>query len=313
MNNDIGAIFNPDSFGNRSNHVPSRVQPDTLYNFVTKLDFIIDSLQHKRIAPRYFVEDIKYLKIPRKKAAIPMTCFCDINLNKIEYHMEFYGSYGLAFNKSWCMERGVQPVQYLNRSSDLQKEFHRAFISSYNNSNKDLAKSKPYNSLLNYLTNQMIYYKPYQGKFPILDKDGNRSNTIRKMKCFADECEWRYIPDLSKLRMSQIITDEDVIANWLKTYNDITNTNNNMKYVGKADGAYGIWQRWKQYARNGHGGNVYLIDLVETKGFDYVQKHYKFTLLEPIFKEDEDQINEREDYWKRVLLSRNEKYGYNGN
>ena len=49
------------------------------------------------------------------------------------------------------------------------------------------------------------------------------------------------------------------------------------------------------------------------KGFDYVQKHYKFTLLEPIFKEDEDQINEREDYWKRVLLSRNEKYGYNGN
>jgi len=221
MNNDIGAIFNPDSFGNRSNHVPSRVQPDTLYNFVTKLDFIIDSLQHKRIAPRYFVEDIKYLKIPRKKAAIPMTCFCDINLNKIEYHMEFYGSYGLAFNKSWCMERGVQPVQYLNRSSDLQKEFHRAFISSYNNSNKDLAKSKPYNSLLNYLTNQMIYYKPYQGKFPILDKDGNRSNTIRKMKCFADECEWRYIPDLSKLGMSQIITDEDVIANWLKTYNDM--------------------------------------------------------------------------------------------
>lgn len=93
----------------------------------------------------------------------------------------------------------------------------------------------------------------------------------------------------------------------------ITNTNNNMKYVGKADGAYGIWQRWKQYASNGHGGNVYLIDLVETKGFDYVQKHYKFTLLEPIFKEDEERINEREDYWKRVLLSRNEKYGYNGN
>ena len=221
MKDNIGAVFNPDSFGNRSDHVPSRVQPDTLYNFVTKLDYIIDSLQHKRIAPRYFVEDIRYLKIPPKIAAIPMTCFCDINLNKIEYHMEFYGNYGLAFNKSWCMERGVQPVQYLNKSSDLQKEFRRAFNASYSNSNKDITKLKPYILLRNYLTNQMIYYKSYQGLFPILDKDGNRSSTTRKMKCFADECEWRYIPDLSKIGLNQIITDEDVIANWQKTYNDM--------------------------------------------------------------------------------------------
>lgn len=221
MNDNIGSIFNPDSFGNRSDHVPSRVQPDTLYNFVTKIDFIIDSLQHKRIAPRYFVEDIKYLRISPKIVAIPMTCFCDISLNKIEYHMEFYGNYGLAFNKSWCMERGVQPVQYLNKSSDLQKEFRKAFNASYSNSNKDITKSKPYILLRNYLTNQMIYYKSYQGLFPILDKDGNRSSTTRKMKCFADECEWRYIPDLSKIGLNQIITDEDVIANWQKTYNEM--------------------------------------------------------------------------------------------
>ncbi|MBO7453102.1 MAG: hypothetical protein J6U54_22440 [Clostridiales bacterium] len=221
MNDNIGAIFNPDSFGNRSNHVPSRVQPDTLYNFVTKIDYIIDSLLHKRIAPRFSVEDIRYLNIPPKIAAIPMTCFCDINLSKIEYHMEFYGNYGLAFNKSWCMERGVQPVQYLNKSSDLQKEFRKAFNASYYNSNMHLTESKPYISLLNFLTNQMIYYKPYQGKFPILDKDGNRSSTKKKMKCFADECEWRYIPDLSKIGISQIITDEVVVANWKQTYDDL--------------------------------------------------------------------------------------------
>lgn len=93
----------------------------------------------------------------------------------------------------------------------------------------------------------------------------------------------------------------------------ITNTRNSKKYVGKADGARGIWQRWKQYARNGHGGNEDLIDLVETKGFDYVEKYYKFTLLQPIFKEEEETINERETYWKEVLLSRNERFGYNRN
>lgn len=135
--------------------------------------------------------------------------------------MEFYGNYGLAFNKSWCMERGVQPVQYLNKSSDLQKEFRKAFNASYYNSNMHLTESKPYISLLNFLTNQMIYYKPYQGKFPILDKDGNRSSTKKKMKCFADECEWRYIPDLSKIGISQIITDEVVVANWKQTYDDL--------------------------------------------------------------------------------------------
>lgn len=221
MKDIIGPVYNPDSFGNRSNHVPSRVQPDTLYNFVTKFDYIIDSLLHKRIAPRFSVEDIRYLNIPPKIAAIPMTCFCDINLSKIEYHMEFYGNYGLAFNKAWCMERGVQPVQYLNKSSDLQKEFRKAFNASYYNSNVHLTESKPYISLLNFLTNQMIYYKPYQGKFPILDKDGNRSSTKKKMKCFADECEWRYIPDLSKIGISQIITDEVVVANWKQTYNDL--------------------------------------------------------------------------------------------
>ncbi len=93
----------------------------------------------------------------------------------------------------------------------------------------------------------------------------------------------------------------------------ITDTKTGKRYVGKADGENGIWQRWKSYIRNGHGGDVDLIDLVNTKGFTHVEDHFKYTILEIITGEDERNINQREDYWKRVLLTRNERFGHNKN
>lgn len=94
----------------------------------------------------------------------------------------------------------------------------------------------------------------------------------------------------------------------------ITDTKTGKKYVGKADGERGIWQRWKSYIRNGHGGDVALRDLIERKnGISYAEKYYRFTLLEPITGEEEPIINERESYWKRVLMTRYEKFGHNRN
>ena len=94
----------------------------------------------------------------------------------------------------------------------------------------------------------------------------------------------------------------------------ITDTKTGKKYVGKADGERGIWQRWKSYIRNGHGGDVALRDLMERKnGISYAEKYYRFTLLEPITGEEEPIINERESYWKRVLMTRDEKFGHNRN
>lgn len=94
----------------------------------------------------------------------------------------------------------------------------------------------------------------------------------------------------------------------------ITDTKTGKKYVGKADGESGIWGRWKSYIRNGHGGDVALKDLMERKGgLFYAEKYYRFTLLEPITGEDEPMINERESYWKRVLMTRDEKFGHNRN
>ena len=93
----------------------------------------------------------------------------------------------------------------------------------------------------------------------------------------------------------------------------ITDTRTGKKYVGKADSTLGIWQRWKHYIRNGHGGDVALKKLIETKGMSYAEKYYRFTLLEPITGDEERYINERESYWKRVLMTRDERFGNNKN
>lgn len=93
----------------------------------------------------------------------------------------------------------------------------------------------------------------------------------------------------------------------------ITDTNNGKLYVGSATSDYGmLLQRWSNYVENGHGGNVELRRLVEEKGFEYVQKHFQYSILENYnAKVDDHIILERESWWKDTLQSR--KYGYNAN
>lgn len=91
----------------------------------------------------------------------------------------------------------------------------------------------------------------------------------------------------------------------------ITDKNNGKKYVGSAYGVSGIWSRWDNYIRNGHGHNDELIDLINQKGIKYARRNFKFTLLEyRSMKVDDKDIFAREVYWKQVLLSCGE-FGYN--
>lgn len=94
----------------------------------------------------------------------------------------------------------------------------------------------------------------------------------------------------------------------------LTDTKTGKRYIGSAYGDSGIWSRWSQYIANGHGGNKQLRELVEQKGFEYVENNFKFTLLEmhPMFKTD-DFIIQRESFWKGVMMTREKETGYNSN
>lgn len=94
----------------------------------------------------------------------------------------------------------------------------------------------------------------------------------------------------------------------------ITDVSTGKKYVGKASGQGGFWQRWSDYISDGHGGDVDLRALIEKKGgLEHARRNYKFTILEIVESSIESDIDERESYWKRVLMSRMETVGHNKN
>ncbi|WP_026820319.1 GIY-YIG nuclease family protein [Arthrobacter castelli] len=84
----------------------------------------------------------------------------------------------------------------------------------------------------------------------------------------------------------------------------ITDTRDGHQYVGKADGAESISQRWSAYATNGHGGNV------ELRGLDPMTFRYSLLrVFDPATPTRE--IDEAESHFKLALDTR--QHGLNRN
>ena len=83
------------------------------------------------------------------------------------------------------------------------------------------------------------------------------------------------------------------------------------QYVGSAYGDECIWHRWSEYAKNGHGGNVELKELLREKGEEY-KLNFKYSILEICnMSLGNEYIISRENHWKKVLMTR--KFGLNKN
>ncbi len=126
-------LKNIKDYESSNNHIPSIVNPDTLFNFTTDISYLIFPLKNKMLSPRYCEENISYLRVQEdkkriKKIYIPMKCFCDINLHRIREHLNWYGFYGLAFTKEWAMRNNIQPIHYINPSSNFRKDFTKHLI-----------------------------------------------------------------------------------------------------------------------------------------------------------------------------------------
>ena len=84
----------------------------------------------------------------------------------------------------------------------------------------------------------------------------------------------------------------------------ITDTLDGRHYVGKADGAESIRQRWAEYAANGHGGNLELQGLDPSTFRMSVLRVFDPTTPTPV-------INTAENHFKHALDSR--RHGLNRN
>lgn len=180
----------------KSHYTPPVQSADTLFHFVDKLEYLLSVIEQFAIVPRYCIEDIDYLQIEMNKIAYPMLCFCDINLHKMQEHISFYGGYGIAFSKKWGINKGIQPVQYINPKSILKEDFRVAFQASLNAKTEDSAQ--------NFLLSQMYYLKAIDGT---MERDGESVQ-----KNFTDECEWRFIPDVKREELPQAITEEEIFS-----------------------------------------------------------------------------------------------------
>lgn len=121
--------------------------------------------------------------------------------------------------------------------------------------------------------------------------------------------------DVSKGQLDVIVRDN--IPTWRTALSNvkgiylISDRRTYKLYVGKADGAEGIWGRWCAYAKNGHGGNVALKEELRIAS-PQRQGDLRFSLLEIAdIHSTKEEILAREEHWKTVLMTRDN--GYNRN
>ncbi|MGZ8139780.1 GIY-YIG nuclease family protein [Bordetella bronchiseptica] len=121
--------------------------------------------------------------------------------------------------------------------------------------------------------------------------------------------------DVSKAQLDIIVRDN--IPTWRTALSNvkgiylISDRKTHKLYVGKADGAEGIWGRWCAYAKNGHGGNVALREELGLASVER-QEDLRFSFLEIAdIHSTKEEVLAREEHWKSVLMTR--ANGYNRN
>lgn len=204
-----------------TNH--SKITANALFNFMREYSFLEKILLNMSISPRYYPEDISYLKLKYNSKDltewyIPMTCFCDIPLHQISYHAEGdpsspedkgYGKFSIAFHKSFGIKKGIQPIHYLNEKSinveELTNTMNLLLNPDIDGINRD---SETNSNLTNFIFEYIRIIKPYYGEMKRKGKD-NRIPKIKKN--FQDEHEWRYIPKLKPNELPLMLIDEEDI------------------------------------------------------------------------------------------------------
>lgn len=91
----------------------------------------------------------------------------------------------------------------------------------------------------------------------------------------------------------------------------ILDKSNGKQYIGSTYNTKGIWGRWSEYAKTGHGDDVELKKCIDSDP-KYAEKNFQWCILETLpIKILQDQAIERESLYKRKLGTR--IYGHNKN
>ncbi|HHC4816294.1 TPA: abortive infection system antitoxin AbiGi family protein [Klebsiella michiganensis] len=182
--------------------------PTTLFHFTEKLDTlfeILDSSDFRISFAREFIQG----QSTNRNFGIPMVSFCDIRLTQLTQHTESYGHYGIGLSKDWANENGLNPVIYMSKHSSVFDNYNLEIRSLKSELDKLLkhfeemkssgtkpqltnAKRKYNSALLSYkkIVDPLRYMKNYQATLK------RRNGPEIPNYIFADEREWRFVPDI---------------------------------------------------------------------------------------------------------------------
>ena len=167
------------------------------------------------------------------------------------------------------------------------------------------------------------FKKEFRASYPLLELDPKNGEPIAEMPlshildkrvALTDFLGFDQV-NIDYKTLKYIISDN--ILSWksalsiVKGIYLIVDTLTGKQYVGSAYGDECIWQRWANYAKDGHGGNVELKELLKLNGDGY-KYNFKYSILEVCnMNLGNEYVIARETHWKEVLLTR--KFGLNQN
>ncbi len=139
-------------------------------------------------------------------AAHPMISFCDIPLSESSKHFEAYGHFGIGLSKTWAVEKGINPVLYIDKESLIAKSIHE-LIKARRDSKTNLTVEQKAQVL-----KIKSYAKNYSGD---LVRNGKTTKNYR----FYDEREWRLVPDKDILGSISFSISSDIYKSSKDAYN----------------------------------------------------------------------------------------------
>lgn len=165
------------------------VHSETLFHAFDNIRILEGILSEKSFIPSYSKEHIKIEGNSTPCFFVPMVAFCDFKLAELGFHFRKYGSYAMGMSKEWAIKNGLNPVFYVNETCKLFYDV-RSCLKEIEDANKDGANNSVISESVQKIMKLYCYLKNYQGSLT------RKGETIEDFR-FADDKEWRYVPNLS--------------------------------------------------------------------------------------------------------------------
>lgn len=181
--------------------------PTTLFHFTNKEHL------YKILETTFKVSYAREIIIGKdltKEFAAPMVSFCDLKLSELKTFLH-YGCFGIGLTKDWASREGLTPVMYINRHSRLLYDIFNG-IEGLNKLMLNIEDLSNLKNSYNLLMNIYRYIKNYDGE---LWRHGELQNDNYR---FANEREWRFVPDFAKSNIRAFIPKEEIETDEAKVF-----------------------------------------------------------------------------------------------